>query len=119
MAKVRIHNEYFQSVTRKACPCGSNSRRGAPKNQVFAWGEYHIAKWRTVDYFCEVCFTTRIIPQLVSHAGNCGCTFELKARSGHSIPDWITMPTAACTIVKDSTVVAALMQSPWELMQAG
>lgn len=103
------HNEYFQPVVRKACPCGSNSKRGGTKHQVFGWGEYVRATYRTIDYFCEVCFQTRVVPRLTRHAKECGCEFNLMVRSGHSIPQWIRMP-----MVCDTTVVAALMSSPWE-----
>ena len=109
----RVHGEYFQAITRKSCPCGSNSVRGGVKHQVYAWGEYVRAKWRTVDYFCEKCFQTRVIPQLIAHAGGCGCTFELRARSGHSIPSWIRMPQQGSKVC-DREVVSALMASPWE-----
>lgn len=105
-------------VARKACPCGSNSKRGGIKNQVYAHGEYARASWRTVNYFCEKCFHTRVVPQLVNHAGGCGCTFELKARVGHSLPAWLKMPEATCKTVSDTIVVHALMQSPWEMMQS-
>lgn len=85
-SKIRVHNEWFQPIVKTTCPCG------VKKTSVFAWGEYIAAKWRTVDYFCEACFETRVIPRLVSHAGDCGCQFNLTARSGHRIPEWIKMP---------------------------
>jgi hypothetical protein len=88
MAKVRIHNEWFMPVVKTSCPCGCK------KVQVFSWGEYHCAKWRTVDYFCQSCFASRILSRFIQHAGPCGCSFNLVARSGHSIPDWIKMPEA-------------------------
>lgn len=97
MAKIRVHREWFMPVVRKACPCGSNSKRGAPKHQVYSWGEYHNTKWRTVDYFCECCFQERVAKQLVVHAGGCGCVFELCARSGYGpLPEWLKMPEASC-----------------------
>jgi hypothetical protein len=94
MAQVRIHREWFRSVVANVCTCGSNkrSRRNAHKDLiVYAWGEYVIGKWRTVRYVCEECFQSYIVPQLEAHAGVCGCKFELCAKSGHSIPPWITM----------------------------
>lgn len=104
----RVHNEYFRTVARKSCPCGSNSKRGAPKNQVWSWGEYVRVTWRTVDYFCEKCFDTRIRPQLVSHMGDCGCTFKLVGYQGEKLPPWLTLEAACSPIAK------ALEVSPWE-----
>lgn len=109
--KIRVHNEWFQPVCRKSCPCGSNSKRGAPKNQVFAWGEYVSGKWRTVEHFCEKCFASRVIPQLLAHAGDCGCTFSLQPRSGYTLPEWIKMPEPK---VCDNELLRVLKSSPWE-----
>lgn len=85
MTKQRIHNEWFQPLVKKTCPCGQK------KTEVFAWGEYHCGKWRTISHFCQSCFPD-IQKQLNTHAGSCGCSFELKARSGHGpLPEWIKM----------------------------
>lgn len=89
--KERIHREWFKLLSTKTCPCGSNSKRGQPKNPVFAWGEYHAVRWNTIEHFCEKCFSSRVIPKLLSHAQNCGCSFELCSRSG-PLPYWIKMP---------------------------
>lgn len=113
----RVHNEYFMAVVRKSCPCGSNGVRGRAKYQVYAWGEYHCAKWRTVDYFCELCFQSRVQARLIPHAAECGCSFNLVGRSGHSIPSWICMPAKATCKIKDDDVVRALLDSPWERNQ--
>ncbi len=86
MAKPRIHNEWFMPLSKTSCPCGCK------KVQVFAWGEYHHGKWRTVDHFCQTCFEERVQKRLVQHADPCGCSFQLQARTGYSIPDWIKMP---------------------------
>ena len=93
-SKVRVHNEWFQDTCYGVCSCGSNrrSRRKAGVDlTVYAWGEYHSAKWRTVRLVCEMCFQRDIIPQLRRHADPCGCAFALCARSGHSLPPWITL----------------------------
>ena len=82
----RIHNEWFQPIKKTTCQCGCK------KTQVFAWGEYSYAKWRTILHFCQECFVSRVQVALVQHAGGCGCSFQLNARSGHSIPEWIKMP---------------------------
>lgn len=81
--KIRIHNEYFQPLVKATCPCGQK------KTQVFAWGEYSRGRWFTVDHFCQQCFSRRVIPRLLNHAGDCGCKFHLQARTGYSIPSWI------------------------------
>ena len=91
MGKLRVHNEWFQPISKKTCPCGER------KTEVFSWGEYVNGKWRTVDHFCQECFSERVIPRLVSHAGDCGCTFALNPRSGCTIPSWIKMPDQACS----------------------
>lgn len=90
MAKQRIHNEYFMSLVKKTCPCGKK------KIEVFAWGEYFQGKWSTVDHFCQDCFPSRILPRLIQHATPCGCSFELRPRSGYTIPKWISMTPATC-----------------------
>lgn len=86
MAKQRIHNEWFQKIVKRTCPCGQK------KTDVFAWGEYHRARWNTIKHFCQACFP-EIQNQLIAHAGSCGCEFNLTARSGHGpLPEWIKMP---------------------------
>lgn len=89
--KEKIYNIFFQPTVRKSCHCGSNSKRGAPKHTVFACGEYINAKWHTVDYFCQQCFQTRIVPRLLQHMGEWCCKIAIRARSGYSLPDWITL----------------------------
>ena len=105
MGKLRVHNEWFQPVSKQAygggsrCPCGKSKRDRIQEGlepSLYAWGEYSATRWHCVDYFCQACFHTRVIPRLVSHAGDCGCTFSLNARSGHSIPSWIKMPEQVC-----------------------
>lgn len=87
MAKQRTHNEWFQKLAKTKCPCGQK------KTEVFAWGEYVNGKWRTVEHFCSTCFVERVQTQLVTHAGSCGCDFNLTARAGHGpLPEWIKMP---------------------------
>lgn len=86
MAKVRIHNEWFQPIQKTTCPCGQK------KTDMFAWGEYVNGKWRTMDHFCQSCFVERVQKRLIAHAGPCGCVFNLIARNGYSIPSWIQMP---------------------------
>jgi hypothetical protein len=89
-----IHREWFQDTAYGVCDCGSNkrSRRKEGKDPtVYVWGEYVSAKWRTVRRVCECCFQGVIIPQLRAHADPCGCSFQMRARSGHSLPPWITL----------------------------
>jgi hypothetical protein len=94
MPKVRIHREWFQSLAKTRCPCGRNHTK------VFAWGEYVSGRWRTVDHFCEECFSARVIPRIIRHAGGCGCVFEFCARSGHSaLPEWLKVPEACAVKV--------------------
>lgn len=93
MAKQRIHNEWFQPLVKRTCPCGCK------KVDTFAWGEYVYGKWRTIAHFCQTCFVKEVQSRLVDHAGPCGCVFALNARSGYSIPAWIKMPEpAACQV---------------------
>lgn len=100
MAKQRVHNEWFQPVSRQAyggksrCPCGLSKADRVKEGldpQMYAWGEYSVNRWNTVDYCCQSCFKTRIIPRLVAHATPCGCLFALQPRNGHSLPPWITL----------------------------
>lgn len=87
----RVHNEWFMPLARRTCPCGQK------KTEVFGWGEYVIGKWRTIDHFCRHCFTDRVLSRLLSHASGCGCTFQLVARRGYRLPDWIVLPACAVT----------------------
>lgn len=92
--KVRVHNEWFQSTKHGVCSCGSNkrSRRKAGADlTVYSWGNYIAAQWRTVDYCCQLCFQSRVLPTLAIHAEPCGCAFQLVPRSGHTLPPWITL----------------------------
>lgn len=88
----RIHNEWFQGISKTSCPCGQKHV------QVYSWGEYHNAKWRTVDHFCQDCFKERVLSRLVSHVSDCGCSFAFKARSGHSLPDWLKAAEQRCNV---------------------
>lgn len=90
MKKQRVHGEYFQPLVRKVCDCGQ-------KTKVWAWGEYVAGRWRTVMHFCEHCFPSRVLGRLSAHAGECGCTFELRARAGSGpLPAWLTLNDASC-----------------------
>jgi hypothetical protein len=83
-------NVWFQNVARKACPCGSNSKRGSVKHPVSAWGVYVRAKWNTVDYFCEECFATRILPRIIFDApGMCLRNVQPRTRSGCSLQPYV------------------------------
>ena len=83
--KPAIHREWFMSLVKRSCPCGKK------KVACFGWGEYRNARWRTIEHFCQHCFPA-IVQKLIRHAASCGCSFELVARSGHMLPDWIRMP---------------------------
>lgn len=86
MTKPRNHNEWFQPLVKKKCPtCGTKS------NDVYAWGEYVNGKWRTVKHFCKSCFHKEVVVPLEAHSGPCGCIITLQARSGYSLPDWLTL----------------------------
>lgn len=87
---LRIHNEWFQPLVKRNCPCG---QKGV---DCFAWGEYVSAKWRTVEHFCKDCFARRVLGRLKVHAAECGCVFQVQARSGYRIPNWIQIPSQEC-----------------------
>lgn len=92
MSGVRVHNEWFMPVSlrhRKSCP---TCRQKLPQGEsIYAWGEYQRARWYTVMYFCVQCFASEVIPRLTDHAKGCGCTFQLNARSGYTLPHWLTL----------------------------
>jgi hypothetical protein len=93
MAKQRIHNEWFQPIVKKTCPCGQRH------TQVYSWGEYAAGKWRTVQHFCQTCFKTEILSRLVDHASPCGCAFQFNARMGHEpLPAFIKEAETQCNI---------------------
>lgn len=84
--KIRNHNEWFMPLVKRKCECGQRDI------QMFAWGEYsRTGKWRTIEHFCQNCFSERVQKPLREHVGPCGCTVTLVARSGHSIPNWISL----------------------------
>lgn len=92
--KTRVHREHIRPVGlsgRKSCPsCGS--KLAVP--QWWSWGEYHNAKWRTVQHFCQLCYATDVERKLVTHALQCGCTFELVGHGlpNNELPGWIQLP---------------------------
>ena len=87
MSKVRIHSEWFMSMSKTSCPCGER------KTSVYAWGQYVHGRWRTIEHFCRVCFESRVIGRIMAHAEPCGCVFKFNVRSGNRIPDWIRLPS--------------------------
>jgi hypothetical protein len=105
MSKQRVHNEFFQPVQKMAygkgsrCPC-SLSRRDRTKlgldPSLYSWGQYSHNRWYCVDYFCQSCFSSRIVPKLIKHSQPCGCSFKLNARFGHSLPNFIKDAEAQC-----------------------
>ena len=95
MSQPRTHNEWFQDSCYGVCDCGSTKRsrqKVAADPVVYIWGQYRSGKWRSIQRVCQCCFHHKVIPQLVQHANGCGCTFELQARSGHTIASWIKLP---------------------------
>lgn len=89
----RVHREWFMLLSKTTCYCGQRH------TQVYAWGEYLRAKWRTVDHFCQACFKDRILSRLIAHAGPCGCSFEFCARSGHGpLPEFLKLGEASCNV---------------------
>lgn len=92
MTKLRIHKEWFQPLRKHSCPCGEK------KCDVFAWGEYVLGKWRTIDHFCYKCFSSRVLKRLKEHLVQCGCDFSFVPRAGYSIPNWLKTPIKqSCT----------------------
>jgi hypothetical protein len=90
MAKQRVHNEYFRTVScgnRKSCPqCGEK----LSGEFIWSWGQYISAKWNTVQYFCRVCYPT-VQRKLQSHSDPCGCTFQLQGYGGQQLPSWLRL----------------------------
>ena len=95
MAKQKVHNEYFRTVSlgkRKSCPhCGHKLH---PGEQIWSWGNYVSAKWVTVDHFCKLCFDVPyrgVKQRLQAHSEPCGCAFELIGYGGEKLPTWLTL----------------------------
>lgn len=89
MAKVRQHNEWFRLIKTRTCSCGQK------KTDVYSWGEYRNASWRTIDYVCQHCFPAKA-QQLLAHVKGCGCVVNLVGYRG-ALPDWIKLPEACPT----------------------
>ena len=92
--KQRVHREHIRPVAlrgRKSCP---NCRTKLAVPQYFSWGEYVRAKWRTVMHFCQTCYKDDVEKKLVTHALQCGCTFELVGHGleTRELPGWIQLP---------------------------
>ncbi len=90
--KQRVHREHIRPVAlggRKSCPSCK-----AKITQFWSWGEYHNGKWRTVQHFCQTCYKADVERKLVSHAMQCGCTFELVGHDlpNRELPGWIQLP---------------------------
>ena len=93
MPKQRVHNEWFQPISKTTCQCGEKH------TQVYSWGEYVVGKWRTVLHFCQKCFKAEVLSRLVDHARPCGCTFQLNARTGYGpLPDFIKAAERQCNV---------------------
>lgn len=89
--KLRQHNEWFAPLKKDKCPtCKCGGKRNPV--EVYAWGEYHIGKWRTVKHFCSACFAAEVVEPLMNHADDCGCVINLVPRSGYQLPNWIRLP---------------------------
>jgi len=58
MKTPKPHNEYFQPIAKRSCNCGNK------KCEMYSWGEYVRGNWRTIDHFCQKCFTTHVLPRL-------------------------------------------------------
>jgi hypothetical protein len=78
-------NIWVQTSTKKKCEhCGN-------KGQTFIAGYYHAARWGRLFGFCETCGQDGGFKKLVARYTTLGLTpvFEVSARSGYSIPQWI------------------------------
>ena len=106
--KQRRHNEWFRTVSlggRKSCPTCHEKLNG---REIWSWGEYHNAKWRTVKHFCAGCFATEVKGLLLQHAGSCGCAIELCGR-GIGLPAWLTLhevPSPVAVLFGHETLVS-------------
>lgn len=86
--KQRVHNEWFMLLVKRSCLCGCK------KTQVFAWGEYVCARWRTVEHFCAACYQERVFSRLSSHLQGCGCSFSLRAKNfDEKDYPWLFLPS--------------------------
>ena len=91
--KQRTHNEWFRPVSlgnRKSCP--TCHKRLLAGESIWSWGEYRIAKWRTIKHFCYQCFRKEVLEPLLSHTDDCGCRIEL-CSNGSSLPMWLRLPS--------------------------
>lgn len=89
MPKLKSHNEWFMPLakTRKSCPECDYSNADKSSVRLYAWGEYHAARWYKIQEFCEACFPM-VIARLANHAQSCGCGVQYCVRSGYRMPEW-------------------------------
>lgn len=92
------HNEWFRTVDDKVCECGrrtSRTYRNKPLaeseqcQQVYSWGQYVIAKWRTIYHFCEHCALEKIEPVLSNHIAECGCSVSFQWKDIRPMPQFL------------------------------
>lgn len=99
MAKQRMHNEWFRTVSlnnRKSCPCCKKKLEQG--EAIWSWGNYVCAKWRTITHFCKNCFDNEVANRLKSHTDECGCTVQIVIRDSKS-PEWLTLePKKECSV---------------------
>lgn len=98
MPKNRVHNEWFRPVScggRKSCP--NCKAKLAPGESIWSWGNYVIAKWRTIMHFCKDCFPNDVAKKLTDHTDECGCSVQFITK-GAPRPEWLTVEKPACKI---------------------
>ena len=92
--RVRSHNEWIQPLKKTKCPnCGAKHSAQTDFHgrdaAIVAWGEYHAARWRTIDHFCVDCADEAFYAKLKHHIDGCGCAVNIVARSGYCLPEWM------------------------------
>ena len=90
MARQRVHNEWFRTVSlnkRKSCPnCDSEVH---PPERIWSWGEYSHCRWYTIQYLCKACWPI-VQAKLQQHAHGCGCMFQLCSNTD-KLPGWMVL----------------------------
>lgn len=95
MAKIRVHNEYFRTVSlghRKSCP-SCYSKLGTDES-IWSWGAYSAGRWYTVQHFCQSCWSAGYNTpreRLAAHKKVCGCTINLIGYWGTQLPAWLIL----------------------------
>ncbi len=76
--------------SRKSCP--TCKAKLEPNEFIWSWGEYHLARFRSITHFCKACFQENVLTPMAKHTTECGCLIEFRRRGSIPMPGWLSLP---------------------------